>query len=304
VWRLQGAKEEDATLFQQIANKGHYRKVGGSRQGIYVCSPSGKLLSSVNSLNPDVVIKTIKEGLEKWKKISEEDKKLPKDFSPSTSHRWEDSYPKEGLILKGAKADLFSDPPIHSERGDRWNMDYVWFSKEESRLWVPKTKIIGSIQECPQIIKDRLFRFHLVDNVRGQTLPFAPEEIEKANLVVKLTNINKSTLEFKISGESEAVAKGEWKLGENDWTPTHELNHSIKTDLLGSATYDINNDRFTKFEMVIIGHWKGRTQNNGRHAGPESGRIGILYNLAENTISNKIAPAFIDLYNAQWVQHP
>ena len=70
VWRLQGAKEEDATLFQQIANKGHYRKIGGTRQGIYVCNPSGKLLTSVNSLDPEVVIKAINEGLEKMGKSS------------------------------------------------------------------------------------------------------------------------------------------------------------------------------------------------------------------------------------------
>ena len=67
VWRLQGASEEDATLFQKIANKGHYRKAGGTRQGIYVCSPSGQLLSSVNSLNPDVVLKTIENGLKSGK---------------------------------------------------------------------------------------------------------------------------------------------------------------------------------------------------------------------------------------------
>ena len=56
--------------------------------------------------------------------------------------------------------------------------------------------------------------------------------------------------------------------------------------------------------MVIIGNWEGKTENNGRKFGPESGVIGILYNLAENTPSNKIAPTFIDLYNADWVKHP
>ena len=56
-------------MFQQMANKGHYRKEGGTRQGIYVCSPSGKLLSSVNSLNPDVVIEEIQKGLDKRNKL-------------------------------------------------------------------------------------------------------------------------------------------------------------------------------------------------------------------------------------------
>ena len=38
--------------------------------------------------------------------------------------------------------------------------------------------------------------------------------------------INDANLELKIFGDSEAVAKGKWKLGENIWTPTHELDHS------------------------------------------------------------------------------
>tara|TARA_B100001750_G_scaffold54283_1_gene41293 strand:- start:862 stop:1047 length:186 start_codon:yes stop_codon:yes gene_type:complete len=41
---------------------------------------------------------------------------------------------------------------------------------------------------------------------------------------------------FKITGSSSAIAKGEWLLGENDWTPTHLLDHSITTNLLGEAT--------------------------------------------------------------------
>ena len=135
-------KKKTLHYFKKIANEGHYRKTGGTRQGIYVCSPSGKLLSSVNSLNPEVVIETINQGLEGWKNLPALDKRLPENFSPFTSHRWEDSYPENGLILKGAKADLISDPPNPSDRGDRWNMDHVWFSEQESHLWIPKIKNI------------------------------------------------------------------------------------------------------------------------------------------------------------------
>ena len=183
-------------------------------------------------------------------------------------------------------------------------MDHVWFNKEESYLWVPESRKIGTIHKCPKIIKDRLFRFHFVDNVRGQTLPFAPEEIKTANLNVELVDINDTKLELKIFGDSEAIAKGEWKLGENIWTPKHELDHSISTNILGKAIYDIEKKNFIKFELVVIGNWSGKTENNGRKFGPESGVLGIQYSLAEKIPSDKIAPTFIDLYNADWVKHP
>ena len=262
------------------------------------------MLSSVNSLDPEVVLKTIENGFKKWENLSVKEKKLPEDFSPFTSHRWEDSYPENGLILKGSKADLLSDPPDSSNRGDRWNIDHVWFNEEESYLWVPGSRKIGTIHKCPKIIKDRLFRFHFVDNVRGQTLPFAPEEIKTANLDVELVAINDTKLELKIFGDSEAIAKGEWKLGENIWTPKHELDHSISTNILGKAIYDIDKKNFIKFELVVIGNWSGKTENNGRKFGPESGVLGIQYSLAEKIPSDKIAPTFIDLYNADWVKHP
>ena len=135
MWRLQRGDEEDASMFQKIANEGHYKKEGSTRQGIYVCSPNGTLLSSINSLNPDAVLESIVNGLDKWKLLPESERHLPDEFSPAVSHRWEDSYPENGLVLKGAKADLLSDPPQFSDRGDRWNMDHVWFNEEEMRLW-------------------------------------------------------------------------------------------------------------------------------------------------------------------------
>ena len=304
MWRLQGVEDKDASLFQQMANKGHYRKVGGSRQGIYVCSPNGSLLSSVNSLDPDVVLKTIKTGLDKWEDLPDKDRQLPDNFSPIASHRWEDSYPENGFVLKGAKADLLTDPPKLSERGDRWNMDHIWFSRDEIALWLPEVYDIGPSHECDQIIKDRLFRFHLVDNVRGQTLPFAPQEIKEAKLTVHVTAINEPLIKIKITGSSKAVAKGQWMLGENDWTPNHELDHSIETNMIGNAVYNIDENNFTEFEMVALGEWHGKTQNNGRHLGPDTGKNGMVYNLAEDTPVNRIAPAFVDMYNAEWIKQP
>jgi len=287
-----------------MANKGHYRRVGGSRQGIYVCSPGGKLLASINSLNPDDVLKMIDDGLDKWNNLPLSERQLPENYKPQTVHRWEDSYPVKGLVLKSAKADVFTDPPVQSERGDRWNMDHVWFSKDEARLWLPKDPKEGDTYQLPTILKDRLFRFHMVDNVRGQTLPFAPQEIKEAHVQVKVIKQNKSNIQINISGHSWAVAKGPWLLGENDWTPTHELDHGIQTNLLGDATYNLELETFTDFEMVALGKWHGKTQNNGRHSGPRTGRIGTLYSLATDSPADRIAPAFVDLYNADWIIQP
>ena len=80
--------------------------------------------------------------------LPKSDRYLPDKFSPKVSHRWEDSYPEN--IGIGAKADLLSDPPRFSDRGDRWNMDHVWFSEEEMRLWIPENMLLERAMNAPR----------------------------------------------------------------------------------------------------------------------------------------------------------
>ena len=287
-----------------MANKGHYRRVGGTRQGIYVCSPSGILLNSVNSLNPDDVLKMIEIGLDKWNSLPLSDRQVLNDFEPKARHRWENSYPENGMVLNLSKIDLFTDPPLQSERSDRWNRDYVWFNKDETRLWLPENPQKGDIYNLPDILSDRLFCFHLVDNTRGQTLPFAPQEIKESLIEIEVQDLRNSSIQIKITGNSKAVARGPWLFGENDWTPNYELDHGISTNLLGYATYDLKFEKFTKFEIVSIGKRNGKTKNNGRQNSPDTGYIGFYFTLAENKSLDRIAPAFVDVYNADWIIHP
>jgi len=287
-----------------MANEGHYRRIGGTRQGIYVCSPSGILLNSINSLNPDDVLKMIENGLVNWNTLPLSDRKISSDFKPKARHRWENSYPENGMVLNLSKIDLFSDPPLQSERSDRWNRDFVWFNNDEVSQWIPENPQEGHIYNLPDILLDRLFCFHLVDNTRGQTLPFAPQEIIESHIEIEVTDISNNSIQIKISGNSKAVSRGVWLLGENDWTPNYELDHGISTNLLGYATYDLNLEKFSAFEIVSIGSRNGKTKNNGRQNSPDSGYIGFYFTLAEDKPSEKIAPAFVDVYNADWIIQP
>jgi hypothetical protein len=261
-------------------------------------------LSSINSLNANDVLKSIKNGLEKWNGLSASERQLPSDQTLKPLHRWENSYPDQGLVLTSANADLFTDPPLQTNRSDRSNMDHVWFSKSEARQWLPDDPKEGDVYDLPDHLANRLFCFHLVDNVRGQTLPFAPQEIKKSNLQIEVQERHQSNVRIKIRGHSKSVAKGEWLLGKNDWTPTYPLDHSMKTEMLGKATFDLSLNRFMEFEMVAIGKRYGKTQNNSRNNSPDSSYIGFLFTLAENRASEKIAPAFVDIYNADWIVKP
>ncbi len=179
-----------------MANLGHYQGEGTTRQGIYVCTPNGELMSSINSLNADDVLQTIESGLEKWNDLTKSDIQFIPDFKMNVFHRWENSFPENGLVLTSFNADLFTDPPNQDERSDRWNMDYVWFNKFESREWIPVDPKKGEIYELPKKLANRLFCFHMVDNVRGQTLPFAPQELKKSQINIEIIDLHESFVEI------------------------------------------------------------------------------------------------------------
>ncbi len=126
-----------------MADKGHYGGGQGTRQGIYVCSSSGDFLSSINSLNPDAVITTLKTALRKWQQLPERVRRRGNAANPMPAHRWETSYPDLGLVLVSVNRDLVSDQGDFRRSGDRWNRDHVWFSAEEARSWLPADPIPG-----------------------------------------------------------------------------------------------------------------------------------------------------------------
>ena len=110
VWRLQQGTDPECVFFQKMAEHGHYGgRPGQTRQGIYVCSADGTFLASVNSNNPDRVLATLERGLKAWEELPAERRRLSPRSAIEPRHRWEDSFPKGGLVLSMITRDLPPD---------------------------------------------------------------------------------------------------------------------------------------------------------------------------------------------------
>ncbi len=285
-----------------MADHGHYQAAGGTRQGIYVMAPGGRLLSSINSLDPHAVQTTLEKGLAAWNRLPEEYRKLPPGLHFDLGSRWEASYPKGGLVLGCFNRDLPADNDPRSPARGGWNRDHVWFSASEALQFLPQAPVLtaGVGGELPQPLVDRLARFHLVDNVNGQTLPFADEEVKGSWITVRIELVKDHFIFLRFSGRTTAEAKGPWLMGRNDWTPGKEWPRGVKTALLGKAVFDLRRKAFVSFELVAKGVRWGRTQVNGR-GDSTSGPIGFFFQLADDRPSDHVAPAFVDLYDAAWI---
>ncbi len=339
VWRLQRGDDPECRAFRAMADEGHYRGKGGTRQGIYVVAPTGELLASVNALDPQRVLATLREGLLAWEtsaagttgarglggaakagaspgsaappRISGAagDEGAARPVAPT--HRWEDSYPDDGLALVVRLRDLGDPPDPHAPPAVKWNQDHAWWSAEEVATCVPADAAVGDAWDLPAVLVERLARFHLVDAVVGQALPFAPEELVTAHLRAEVVSADDGLLALRLQGEFAADADGTWRLGENDWTPKRPWPRGVRWELLGDATWDRAAGTFTELSLTGLGAWWGRSQFNGRGraaaAAPDGvprGRLGVVLSVAPDVPAHRVAPAFVDLYDADWIVRP
>lgn len=305
VWRLQRGSDAECRMFQAMANHGHYQAKGGTRQGIYVCSPAGEFLGSTNSLDPEAVIATLNAALAKWRQLPEAVRLAGSASQITPQHRWEAAYPEDGLVLVSVNRDLRVEGGEVTPTGERWNRDHVWFSSQEARSWLPADPAPGTVHTLPEQLLRRLACFQLVDNVRGQTLPFAQQEVLPGSEIrIEVRRRHGELVSLHISGSTAANAEGAWLMGDSDWTPPREYPRTMRVTLLGSAQYDLSRSAFTEFELVAVGEWRGCTANNDRCGGSESGTIGVAFTLAPDIPSERVPPAFIDLYDAEWIIPP
>jgi hypothetical protein len=301
-WRLQRGTDDECRFFQELTAQGHYRG-SGTRQGIYVATPGGELLGSINSLDPDAVLAMIERALAAWDALPMERRWLAEDARIEPAHRWEDNCPVDDLLLERFARDLPASGDPGAPRVPRWNPDHAWFTAREARAWLPPDPRPGDVHAVPASSVERLARFHLVDNVRGQTLPFAREEVGGSTLSVEVLSRDGERVELALSGTTRASADGKWLMGESDWTPPGRFPRGISTELLGRASYDLAAGVFTAFELVALGERWGRSHLNGRRD-DEEGRLGFVLRLAPRSAAGRIAPAFIDVYDAAWVVPP
>lgn len=277
-----------------MAEKGHYGgNPGSTRQGIYVCTSNGEFLASVNSNNPDRVLRMMREGLAAWERIPKEKRQYASDNKVTPRHRWEDSYPRDGLIVNVISRDLPAncDPTVPCEV--KWNQDYVWFSSDEARSWLSDNPQRGDVHSLPAELIERLVRLHFVDNVKGQTSRFTANAVEGSEIQTEVVERVGPRVKLKITGETRGTASHSW------WQPSH----GVTTRVLGSAEFDLQENRFTEFEFVALGRRWGYTRFNGRRRDPESGPLGYVFRLADAN-TPPIAPAWISHYDADWVIRP
>lgn len=303
VFRLQRGSGGECRHFQRMADQGHYRRGGGTRQGIYVFAPSGKLLASANTLDPQKVLELLDAGWVAWEALAAAERRLSPMDLVIPEPRWEDNYPEGGLVLRSTVRDL-GLPGEPLAPGERHNVDFAWFTAEEARALLHPRLVPDISHWVPTELAGRLARLHLVDNVRGQTIPFAPGEIETLAVSTLVRARDADVVQIELHGLSAARSDGVWRLGDSDWGTDARLPRMVVAEWRGEASYDVAAGRFTSFRMVAFGERDGRGTVNNRHRDPGTSRLGWVFELADDSLAERIAPTFVDHYDVSWISRP
>jgi hypothetical protein len=276
-----------------------------SQQGTYVVAPSGLLLADLNSADPARIREIMERGLERWKQLTQEERLGPElpALAETDVRRPERFYPEGGLVLRVSSRDLPRENapmrPGSDWRQTAWNHDYAWFKPEEARQMVPEKVAVGEKTEIPAALIRRLARFSLVDNVRGETQPYADANIERAVWNAEVVKVEGLQVTLRLTGQTRAAAEGLWSIGGLRSPEPTPQKRGHETKMLGTAIYDRAKQKFTAFEMLALGTRWGGSQYNVRGDDLDPAPIGTLFVLAGDTPVERVAPAFFRHYGWQ-----
>jgi hypothetical protein len=305
VWRLQGGMDgrkyraaggddPECLCFQKMAGSGHYGAGGGTKQGIYVCTPGGKFLASINSSSPKSVMNMLERGLAAWQKLPEKTRAEKPPFD-QPQHRWEQSYPQDGLVLKETVRYLSedkNDDPKNIE--SRFNFDFAWFSGEETKQFIPETPKVGQKYKVPQKLYLRLARHHLLNTAQGESGSYHDHELT-GELRVEVLSVDQQKVRIRISGTSQAIAQTKHD--------AHWRARRIDAKLLGFADFNRVTQKFDKFDLVAKGKIFPKAKPEVDAKGVRS--IGWYFTLADPDQGGaKISPTHLYAYTGNWVKKP
>jgi hypothetical protein len=193
-WYQRRRQDVEGEFFRSVADQGPRKGEGGTtRQGIYCLTASGRLLVYRNSSDPEVMLDVLQRGLAAWTQLPEGERlpgavKIP----PFPDGEWDQQFvrtpPAGGLIVKVHTRALERNedgsfrPCGENTRGFAAATDHMWITEPEWRAMVPSDAQPGQTRAVPAAITERIMRFHLVDNTRGEPPMWERPEIRTGAL--------------------------------------------------------------------------------------------------------------------------
>lgn len=283
-WYQRRRKDREGEFFRGLAESSG--KKGHTLQGIYVFAADGTPLAYRNSgQSAEITKEVMREALAAFRRLPEA-KRKPAVEAPGVIDAGFDRTPPEGgLILKAYTRILaFKDGEYRrgackAVGGEKAARDHVWLTKDEVQALAPAKAEIGFRYPMPAKLADRLARYHLIDNTRGEPILWEPKDVRGKRVSLVVTNATADAVDLRLEGEV---------LLATDADPA-KADRGYEARLLGALRYRPAKGTFDRFDITAVGtHWGEHPHNSP--ARPGKGLLGQSFELAADRPGDRVPP--------------
>ena len=290
---LRTGKTPEAKFFQNVFQQ---TKKHPGHQGVFLATPSGRLLASSTCYEPEKVIELLNKGYRAWQDLPTKVRLVPKSDLIEITHgdRPEDDYPADGLVLRVTARDL-PKASLEQQRTARWHRYYLWFNREEAQSMLPKQLEAGQQQGVPDQLTRRIASLALLDKgiVDGYTRPFRDSEVEIAELQLQVMDVTENRVRLQIIGRTKSRTSDAEAFVRNmpkyDNIPEYR---GVETAIVGKAIYDTIDRRFVDFQMIAVGNRIGGAYVGRPPDDWAASPLGFSFTLGRPNWRNASAPNF------------
>jgi len=261
-------------------------------QGMYVITPSGKLLAGGNRpMNVESALADMRKGLEAYAAMPRAERLLARAPHSRTDRMFPDRQPPRppdgGLVLRSTARGL--DVEFVHEQSDLapdfYHIDRLWYTREEAMQFLPSVLRPGATTQVTGPVLDGLAQLYLM--AQGAGSHFEIEHLKERQLGSEVIATNGHAVSLRLTGRVVSEA-------DND-----VIRKKYRADLLGYLTYNTAEQRFTRFDLLAYG--KHNVPASQTKSGtPASMPLGILFTLNPTNVNDRQPPRKLALY--RWVK--
>ena len=279
-WYQRRRQDDEGEFFRKVADQGPRKGAGGgTRQGIYVFSAGGILLGYRNHQDPDVMRKFLVDSLTAWQKLPAKDR-IPRAVQVGEVSKVDRQYhrelPKGGVVVNVYTRilDRKSDGEVCAGTckfpgGDRPAHDHLWLLPEDLQSLMPAAAKVGDRIALPKNLTQRVLRFHLIDNTRGEPPFWQRDHVRQGELFAVVEKRAGDAMTLKLEGRCLLATSAEGA----------KADRGYEARLLGSVQIDLAAKKLERFDLVAFGdHWGQGTYTGG--ARPGRTPLGVVFELS------------------------
>jgi hypothetical protein len=147
--------------------------------------------------------------------------------------------------------------------------DHLWLTEADWKSLVPAVPKQGQTFDVPARVRDRILRFHLVDNTRGEPPHWKAHEVRGPKMTLTVAEATARRVRLRLAGSALLATKANQR----------EAERGYDVSLLGTLDYSPLKKALTRFDVVAVGeHWGESPLTRG--ARPGRTPLGVAFELA------------------------